>query len=159
EVTPCVLSARGAGANRRPHGGGIAQEANAPGKARGYADVGTVVWRVEPTDGVQALPGNDGWDRLPWFILGQELSRPQTRTSRASGAVTIRQRRGHHDVVWMTATRPLRSRMRGNAHVRLCVQERLVCSAGVSPAGVRIGSPVAGRAGRRVTDGPGAPRR
>src|SRR5436305_4257334 len=29
-------------------------------------------------------------------------------------------------------------------HVRLCVQERLVCSAGDRPAGVRIGSPVAG---------------
>src|SRR3954454_9033071 len=38
-------------------------------------------------------------------------------------------------------------------HVRLCVQERLMCSAGVRPAGVRIGSPVAGRAGRRETDG------
>src|SRR5262249_29953691 len=102
EGTPCVLSARGAGANRRPQGGRIAQEANAPGKARGYADVGTVVWRVEPTDGVQALPGNDGWDRLPWFLLEQELTRLQTRIYRASGAVTIRQRRGHHDVVWMT---------------------------------------------------------
>jgi hypothetical protein len=51
------------------------------------------------------------------------------------------------------------SRMMGNYHVRLCVQERLVCSAGVSPAGVTIGSPVAGRAGRRETDGPEAPRR
>ena len=49
--------------------------------------------------------------------------------------------------------------MRGNLHVQLCVQERLVCSAGVSPAGVTIGSPVAGRAGRRETDGPEAPRR
>ena len=28
-----------------------------------------------------------------------------------------------------------------------------MCSAGVSPAGVRIGSPVAGRADRRETDG------
>src|SRR6516164_3611157 len=43
--------------------------------------------------------------------------------------------------------------------VRLCVQERLMCSAGDRPAGVRIGSPVAGRAGRRETDGPEAPRR
>ena len=67
-----------------PHGGGIAQEANAPGKARGYADVGTVTWRVEPTDGVQAMPVPDGWDRLPWFILEQELSRLQTRLCRAS---------------------------------------------------------------------------
>ena len=32
--------------------GEIAQEANAPGKARGYADVGTVVWMIEPLDGV-----------------------------------------------------------------------------------------------------------
>ena len=43
-------------------------------------------------------------------------------------------------------------------HVRLCVQERLVCSAGDRPAGVRIGSPVAGRAGRRETKGSEAPR-
>ena len=41
---------------------------------------------------------------------------------------------------------------------RLCVQERLMGSAGDRPAGVRIGSPVAGRAGRRETDGPEAPR-
>jgi hypothetical protein len=53
---------------------------------------------------------------------------------------------------------PRSSRMRREAHVRLCVQERLVCSAGVSPAGVTIGSPVAGRVGRRETDGPEAPR-
>src|SRR5262245_4577800 len=33
-----------------------------------------------------------------------------------------------------------------------------MCSAGGRPAGVRIGSPVAGRAGRRVTKGPEAPR-
>jgi hypothetical protein len=41
---------------------------------------------------------------------------------------------------------------------QLCVQERLMCPAGASPAGVRIGSPVAGRAGRRETNGPEAPR-
>jgi hypothetical protein len=41
---------------------------------------------------------------------------------------------------------------------RLCVQERLMCSAGDRPAGVTIGSPVAGRAGRRETAGPEAPR-
>jgi hypothetical protein len=50
------------------------------------------------------------------------------------------------------------SRMRGNLQVRLCVQKRLMCPAGVSPAGARIGSPVARRAGRRETDGPEAPR-
>src|SRR5215470_6880512 len=33
-----------------------------------------------------------------------------------------------------------------------------MCSAGGRPAGVRIGSPVAGRAGRRVTKGSEAPR-
>ena len=53
---------------------------------------------------------------------------------------------------------PLESRVRSKPQARLCVQERLVCSAGVSPAGVTIGSPVAGRAGRRETDGPEAPR-
>jgi len=51
------------------------------------------------------------------------------------------------------------SRVKGNLPARLCVQERLVCSAGVSPAGVTIGSPVAGRAGRRETECPEAPRR
>ncbi|NIO04964.1 MAG: hypothetical protein GTN74_10205 [Proteobacteria bacterium] len=37
------------------------------------------------------------------------------------------------------------------AHVRLCVQERQACSAGVSPVGVRARSPVAWMAGRRKT--------
>ena len=36
--------------------------------------------------------------------------------------------------------------------VGLCVQRRLVCSAGDSPAGVRIRSPVAWIAGRRETE-------
>jgi hypothetical protein len=36
-----------------------------------------------------------------------------------------------------------RSRMNREVHVRLCVQLRLVCSAGVRPARVRIRSPVA----------------
>ena len=39
----------------------------------------------------------------------------------------------------------------GNPLVRLCVQLRLVCSAGVSPVRVRIRSPVAWMAGRRET--------
>ena len=37
-------------------------------------------------------------------------------------------------------------------HVRMCVQLRLVCSAGVSPARVRIRSPVTWMAGRRETE-------
>ncbi len=37
-------------------------------------------------------------------------------------------------------------------HVRLCVQLRLVCSAGVSPARVRIRSSIAWMAGIRETD-------
>jgi hypothetical protein len=36
-------------------------------------------------------------------------------------------------------------------NVRLCVQRRLACSAGVSPAGVKARSPVAGMAERRET--------
>jgi hypothetical protein len=32
--------------------GGIVQEANARGKASGYADVDTVVWKIEPSVGV-----------------------------------------------------------------------------------------------------------
>src|SRR5262249_3982251 len=64
--------------------GGMAQEANVPGKARGYADVGTVVWMVGPTDGVHAMPVNDGWDSLPWFTLEQDLFRLRKRIYRAS---------------------------------------------------------------------------
>ena len=45
-----------------------------------------------------------------------------------------------------------RSRMNREVHVRLCVQLRLVCSAGVSPVRVRIRSPVAWMAGMRETD-------
>jgi len=41
---------------------------------------------------------------------------------------------------------------RGKPDVRLCVQLRLVCSAGVSPARVRIKSSVAWMAGRRETE-------
>ena len=42
--------------------------------------------------------------------------------------------------------------MNREVHVRLCVQLRLVCSAGVSPVRVRIRSPVAWMAGMRETD-------
>jgi hypothetical protein len=38
------------------------------------------------------------------------------------------------------------------AHARLCVQRRLACSAGVSPAGAGARSPVARIAGRRETE-------
>ena len=41
---------------------------------------------------------------------------------------------------------------RGKPDVRLCVQLRLVCSAGDSPARVRIRSPVAWMVGTRETD-------
>ena len=40
----------------------------------------------------------------------------------------------------------------GKPLVRLCVQRRLVCSAGVSPVRVTIRSPVAWMAGRRETE-------
>jgi len=45
-----------------------------------------------------------------------------------------------------------RSRVSREVHARLCVQLRLVCSAGVSPARVRIRSPVAWMAGTRETE-------
>ena len=45
--------------------------------------MGTVVWMVEPTDGVHAMPVNDGWDSLPWFTLEQDLFRLQKRIYRA----------------------------------------------------------------------------
>jgi hypothetical protein len=79
-----ALSSMGVGANHRPHEGRIAQEANAQEKVQGYADVGTVDWKVEPTDGVQAMPVNDGWNNLPWFTLEQDLFRLQKRIYRAS---------------------------------------------------------------------------
>ena len=41
---------------------------------------------------------------------------------------------------------------RGKLDVRLCVQVRLVCSAGVRPARVTVRSPVAWMAGMRETD-------
>jgi len=43
------------------------------------------------------------------------------------------------------------SRVRENRLPWLCVQKRLVCSAGVSPAGVKVRSPVAWIAGWRET--------
>ena len=39
----------------------------------------------------------------------------------------------------------------GNKRVRLCVQRRLVCSAGVKPAGAKVRRPVAWMAGWRET--------
>jgi RNA-directed DNA polymerase len=39
---------------------------------------------VEPTDGVQAMSVNVGWDNLPWYLLERELFRLQTRIYRAS---------------------------------------------------------------------------
>jgi len=44
-----------------------------------------------------------------------------------------------------------RSRMSREAHVRLCVQQRLACSAGVSPEGVKVRCPIAWIAGWRET--------
>ena len=46
--------------------------------------MGTVVWMVEPADGVQAMPVNVGWDNLPWFTLEQDLFRLHKRIYRAS---------------------------------------------------------------------------
>ncbi len=42
--------------------------------------------------------------------------------------------------------------MNREIHVRMCVQVRLVCSAGVSPVRAIIRSPVAWMAGTRETD-------
>ena len=44
-----------------------------------------------------------------------------------------------------------RSRVNREVHARMCVQRRLACTAGVSPAGVRVRGPVAWMAGRRET--------
>ena len=45
-----------------------------------------------------------------------------------------------------------RSRINREVNVRLCVQIRLACSAGVSPAGVKVRSPVAWMADWRETE-------
>jgi len=45
-----------------------------------------------------------------------------------------------------------RSRVNREIHARMCVQQRLVCSVGVSPAGVRIRSSVTWMAGMRETE-------
>src|SRR5258708_4925573 len=45
----------------------------------------------------------------------------------------------------------MESRMHREVQVRLCVQRRLACSAGVSPAGVEVRGPVAWIAGWRET--------
>jgi len=45
-----------------------------------------------------------------------------------------------------------RSRVNREIHAWMCVQLRLVCSAGVSPVRVRIRSSVAWMAGRRETE-------
>ena len=46
-VTRLTLSSNGAGNQPQAQMGEIAQEANAPGKARGYADVGTDYRKIE----------------------------------------------------------------------------------------------------------------
>jgi hypothetical protein len=64
--------------------GMIVQEANALGKAQGYADVDTVVWTVERLSRVHAMTPNDSWENLPWFTLEQDLFRLQKRIYQAS---------------------------------------------------------------------------
>ena len=49
-----------------------------------------------------------------------------------------------------------RRKLIGLAHVRLCVQRRLACSAGERPAGARVRSPVVWIAGWRETKDSGA---
>ena len=49
------------------------------------------------------------------------------------------------------AMKPVGEPDAGDRHVRLCVQQRLVCSAGDRPAGAGVGSPVVWMAGWRET--------
>ena len=56
------------------------------------------------------------------------------------------------EVVAMPWKRPNNgSRMNREVHVRLCVQERLACSAGDKPAGAKVRRPVVRIAGWRET--------
>ena len=54
---------------------------------------------------------------------------------------------------WLACQRPnIGSRVNREVHARLCVQRRLVCSAGDKPAGARVRSPVVWIAGWRETN-------
>jgi RNA-directed DNA polymerase len=72
---------------------GIVEEANARGKASGYADVGTVLWNEEVRERMantkaprvkQPLdPESESWRTLPWRKLEQHVYRIQKRIFRA----------------------------------------------------------------------------
>src|SRR4051794_39209181 len=66
----------------------MAQEANAPGKARGYADVGPVTRKVEWLKGAHAVSTGVrpiySWEDLPWHSLERAVFRLQTRIYQAS---------------------------------------------------------------------------
>src|SRR6185503_5731483 len=81
EVTPVGLSGRntpGAGVNHTPGGGRIAQEANASGKTRGYADVGTVTRKVGSRSRSTQTMNTDlnpmyRWETLPWRQIERDV--------------------------------------------------------------------------------------
>src|SRR5262245_49777766 len=68
--------------------GGMTQEANAPGKAWGYADVGPISWKVEWPKGVHAVSTDNrpiySWDSLPWLDHERDVFRLQKRIYQAS---------------------------------------------------------------------------
>ena len=62
----------------------MGQEAKAPGKAWGYADVAPACLEGRGVEGVQAMPVNDSWENLLWLDLEADLFRLQKRIYRAS---------------------------------------------------------------------------
>src|SRR5262249_46011281 len=68
--------------------GRMTQEAKAPGKARGYADMGPVTWQVEWPKGAHAVSTGVrpiySWDSLPWHQIERGVFRLQTRIYQAS---------------------------------------------------------------------------
>jgi RNA-directed DNA polymerase len=80
----------GGGVNRILSSGRMAQEANASGKARGYADVSTIVWKVEVQVGAQAMDTvtqqpMDGWNTIAWKKVERTVLKLQKRLYRAQG--------------------------------------------------------------------------
>ena len=93
----------------------------------------------KPHEGQSTDAGHrGGWARSSGEgpVMGLERRGPITQLRREVNPAMGRNPTGRRDL-WSGD----KSRMRRESHVRLCVQKRLMCSAGVSPAGVRAEAP------------------
>ena len=97
-----------------------------------------LIWRLQTADLTQAGDQAQAGLKTP-ANFDPEVADVDSIVARA---------RRHEESAWRTA----------NTGSNPCVQKRLMCSAGVSPAGVRARSPVAWMAGRRETECPEAHR-